>query len=87
MSQITTGHHLIRKMFRPRNVIFLGWDCICLCMRFVRIFMRTCARARTFTHVRIRRSSVTVVSRLWVERPRNRGLISGWPERVNVLVP
>lgn len=58
-----------------------------MCMRFVRICMHARARARTFTHVRIRRSSVTVVSRLRAERPRSRGLISGWPERKNVLVP
>lgn len=38
-------------------------------------------RARTFTHVTIRHSSVMVVSMLRAERPRNRGLISGWPER------
>lgn len=45
------------------------------------------ARARTIMHVTIRRSSVTAVSMLRAERRRSRGLISGWPERENVLVP
>ena len=89
MSQITSGHHLIRKKFRPRNVFFSSVGLRVLVHAFC-AYLYACTRARartlTFTHVRIRRRSVTVVGMLRAERPRNRGLISGWSEEAAALM-